>query len=54
MSSVPQAPRVYREYPLRGSGFLPIAFILDGKFEPDQERSRLLMGDEDKRLVQEA
>lgn len=50
----PQAPRVYREYPLRGSGFLPIAFILDAKFEPDQERSRLLMGDEDKRLVQEA
>ena len=46
--------RVYREYPLSGSGFLPINFILDGKFEPDQERSRLLMGGEDKRLVEDA
>ena len=48
------ACRVYREYPLSGSGFLPINFILDGKFEPDQERSKLLMGDGDKRLLQEA
>ena len=46
--------RVYREYPLSGSGFLPTNFILDGKFEPDQERRRLLMGDEDKRLLEDA
>ena len=50
----PNACRIYREYPLSGSGFLPTNFILDGKFEPDQERSRLLMGDEDKSLLEEA
>ena len=48
------ASRIYREYPLGGSGFLPISFILDGKFDPDQERSKLLMGDEDKVLLEEA
>ena len=48
------APRVYREYPLSGSGFLPTNFILDGKFAPDEERSRLLMGEEDRNLLEEA
>ena len=47
-------PRIYREYPLSGSGFLPTNFILDGKFEPDKDRSRLLLGNEDKSLVEEA
>ena len=28
------APRVFREYPLLSSGFVPINFILDGKFDP--------------------
>jgi hypothetical protein len=53
---VPEAdrPRIYREYPLRNTGFLPINFILDGKFDPDEERSRLLMTDNDKLLVQES
>ena len=50
----PEQPRIYREYPLRGSGFLPINFMLDGKFDPDQERSRLLMSEDDKRLVHES
>jgi hypothetical protein len=50
----PDAPRVYREYPLRGSGFLPINFVLDGKFDPDQERIGLLMSDEDKELIEDA
>ena len=50
----PNAPRVYREYPLRGSGFLPLNFILDGKFEPDQERDRLLMNDKNKELIIDA
>ena len=54
VSPEPNACRVYREYPLSGSGFLPTNFVLDGKFEPDQERSRLLMGDEDKSLLEEA
>ncbi len=47
-------PRIYREYPLRGSGFVPINFLLDGKFEPDQERTRLLMGEGDKTLLTDA
>lgn len=50
----PNAPRIYREYPLSRSGFLPTNFILDGKFEPDQERSRLLMTNQDKELVSDA
>ena len=36
-------PRVYREYPLRGSTFIPINFVIDGHFEPDRERSRVLI-----------
>ena len=48
------APRVYREYPLSGSGFIPTNFVLDGKFEPDKDRSRLLLGDGDKALLEEA
>jgi hypothetical protein len=48
------APKIYREYPLRGSGFVPINFVLDGKFDPDQERSRLLMSDHDKSLLDDA
>ena len=50
----PNASRVYREYPLRAAGFLPTNFILDGKFDPDQERNRLLMSDKDKKLVADA
>lgn len=50
----PETPRVYREYPLRGSGFLPINLILDGRLDPDQERSRPLMSDKDRDILQEA
>lgn len=50
----PETPRVYREYPLRGSGFLPISFVIDGKFDPDEERSRPLMTDGAKRMIQDA
>jgi hypothetical protein len=50
----PDRPRIYREYPLWGSEFLPVNFVLDGKFDPDQERSRLLMSDDDRRLVEES
>ena len=48
------APRVFREYPLRNSGFVPVNFILDGKFDPEQERSGLLMSTNDKRLLERA
>jgi hypothetical protein len=44
-------PRIYRQYPLRGSGFLPINLVLDGRFEPDQERSKVLMTDSDKQAL---
>ena len=50
----PNAPRVFREYPLRSSGFVPVNFILDGKFDPDQERSGLLMSTNDKTLLEQA
>ena len=50
----PDAPRVFREYPLRTSGFLPVNLVVDGKFEPEQERGGLLMNDEDKSLLGEA
>jgi len=46
-----EAPRIYREYPLRGSGFVPVNLIIDGKFEPDEDRQKLLMGDIDKQLL---
>ena len=48
------APRVFREYPLRSSGFVPVNFVLDGKFDPDQERSGLLMSPNDRNLLEEA
>ena len=50
----PDAPRVYREYPLRSSGFLPVNLIIDGKFEPEQERGGLLMDEPDRALIDEA
>ena len=49
------APRIYREYPLSETGFIPLNFVLDGKFTPDQERGRLLSNDEEnKKLINEA
>lgn len=48
------APRVFREYPLRASGFLPVNFVFDGKFDPDQERGGLLMNANDKGLLKQA
>ena len=48
------APRVFREYPLRASGFVPVNFILDGKFDPEQERSSPLMSANDKVLLEQA
>jgi hypothetical protein len=49
-----EEPRIYREYPLRGSGFVPVNFVFDGKFDPDQERIKLLMSDEDMELLEDA
>ena len=48
------APRVFREYPLRDSGFVPVNFILDGKFYPDEERSGLLMNPDNRSLLEQA
>jgi hypothetical protein len=49
-----ELPRVFREYPIRTATFLPINFVLDGKFSVDQERSRILMDDADKQFFKEA
>ena len=51
---VDDAPRVFREYPLRSSAFVPVNIILDGRFETDEERSRLLMKPDDKTLLKQA
>lgn len=47
-------PKVYREYPLRGSTFVPVNLVFDGNFEPDQERSRVLMNEGDRHALSEA
>lgn len=47
-------PRIYPQYPLRGSSFVPTNFVLDGRFEPDQERSRVLMTGPDREALAEA
>ena len=48
------SPRIFRQYPLGDSGFLPISFVLDGRFEPDQERGRVLMGAADREELSDA
>jgi hypothetical protein len=49
------APRMYREYPIKDSTFLPVNFVLDGKFSVDQERTKIQMGEAaNRKLIQEA
>src|SRR6266496_3058440 len=43
--------RIYRQYPLSASNFIPIEFIIDGRFEPDPERSIALMNESDKQVM---
>ena len=50
----PKAPRIFREYPIRSSGFVPLNFVLDGKFDSEQERNALLMSDRDKTRLRQA
>ena len=40
-------PRVFCQYPIRTSHFLPINAILDARFDMDQERRKVLFGKED-------
>lgn len=47
-------PRIFREYPIRGTAFLPVNFIIDGKLDVDQERSRILLDDDSKPLLHQA
>jgi hypothetical protein len=47
-------PRIYREYPLRGTGFLPINVVFDGHFEPDPGRSKVPMTDWNKQGLLDA
>jgi len=49
-----ELPRAFRDYPVRTANFLPINFIIDAKFSVDQERSKILMDDLDKRLIKQA
>lgn len=45
-------PRLFREYPIRRSGFIPTAFVIDGKFDVAQERDRVAMNNEDRLLIE--
>jgi len=47
-------PRIFREYPVRAATFLPISFVFDGKFSPDQERAVLHMDETDRALLEDA
>lgn len=44
-------PRLFRDYPIRTSSFIPTNFVLDGKFDVSQERDRLSMCVDDKELL---
>lgn len=44
-------PRVFREYPISGSHFVPTNVVFDGKFDVTQERDRLSMKQDDKDLI---
>jgi hypothetical protein len=47
-------PRIFARFPLRGSDFLPVDVILDGRFDLAQERDAILMKDPDKGQIAEA
>jgi hypothetical protein len=47
-------PRIFRRFPLRASQFLPTNFVLDGQFNVDQERRKVLMNEADKLLLRVA
>jgi hypothetical protein len=53
-SSDPRLPKVFCQYPIRDSAFVPIAFVLDGRFSPNQERERLTMDESDKAKLEDA
>lgn len=46
-------PRIFRRFPIHGSGFLRINFVLDGAFEVDQERHRVFFSS-NKALIRSA
>jgi hypothetical protein len=47
----PELPRVFARQPVRISDFLPINCVLDGRFQAQEERDRIAMGDHDKELL---
>src|SRR5690606_6325946 len=47
-------PRVFVQFPIAGTQFLPIEVVIDGAFTPQQERNGLLMGLDDRALLAEA
>lgn len=46
--------KLFRDYPLQNSAFLPISFIINGKFNPDSERSMIASTDANMNIVEEA
>ncbi len=47
-------PKIFCRFPIRGSDFLPMNAIVDGRFDLRQERDRVLMKEEDKTQITEA
>lgn len=47
-------PKIFCRFPVRGSDFLPINAIIDGRFDLRQERDRVLMKDTDKEQITQA
>jgi len=46
--------RIFRDYPLEASTFVPIPFVLNGKFEPDTERIGLSLDENNERVLHQA
>jgi hypothetical protein len=46
--------RIFRRFPIRGTGHLPIAMVIDGPFDVDQERRSIALAADDKQLIEAA
>ena len=47
-------PKIFVHFPITGTGSLPFNIVLDGNFDPRQERDSIAMNDSDRELIQDA
>ena len=50
----PEFPKVFVQFPINETGFLPFNVVLDSRFNPKQERDGIAMNDDDKKLIEGA